>query len=144
MVVCVPPPPNTHPIFDVCPLAFRGPVGSPPNPKDRQFGAIWSGLPPSKGTGGGGSNFMAYWGKEGGRKPYKVDARMASKKKEKRGMAVGVIWGKEEEKEANFIPPKLSSFFPPWMGGISSFFHAGSFLLARRVSGEGRGILFDR
>ncbi len=66
---------------------------------------------------------------------------MASKKKEKRGMAVGVIWDKEEE-EANFIPPKLPSFFP-LDGRNFLFFHAGSFLLARLVTGEG-GILYDR
>ncbi len=61
-------------------------------------------------------------------------------------MLVGVIWDKEEEEEANFIPPKLSSFPPPWMGGISSFFHAVSFLLARGgvgrifLIGDGLGI----
>ena len=58
-------PPNTHPIFDVCP--FLGPVGSPPpTQKTGSLGQFGQVSLPSEGTGGGGSNFMAYWGKEGG------------------------------------------------------------------------------
>ncbi len=51
LVVCVPPPPNTHPIFDVCSLAFRGPAGPPQTQKTGSLGQFGHGqvsLPPKE------------------------------------------------------------------------------------------------